>query len=80
MAVAGAKGGLRDVLGGNTNLVVPGAEVDLGEHLGTVQAVQELINAGQGVGVADGLLVQSTVVDAEAKAPILLLTKSTGAP
>ena len=38
-------------------------EVDLGEPFGSMEVVKQLICAGQGISVLDGLGIQSTVID-----------------
>src|SRR5215203_7386886 len=51
-------------------------EVDLGEHLGIMETVYQVINQGNGEAILDGDLVQGTVVDAHSQVPILLLDEN----
>lgn len=59
------KGGLGDVIRMHAHLMVPAAQVDLGEELGTLQFVQELINHWYWKFVLHDGVVEGTVVDAE---------------
>lgn len=78
VAIAGAEGGLGDVFGGHTNLVVAVAEVNLGEDGGPMEAVKELVNPWEGVTVLDGDGVEGAVVHTKAEGAILLLDKEDG--
>ena len=78
VAVAGTKSGLGDVLLGNADLMVGGAEVNLGEDLRATDLVEEFVDAGKRVLVLDGSLVECTVVDAHAHGAVLLLDKEDG--
>ena len=64
MAIAGAEGGLGDVVGVYADLVVAMAQVDLGEDCGAMEAIEELVDTGEGVAVLDRDVVETTVIDA----------------
>src|SRR3954463_9629318 len=55
------------------DLVVARTQVDLGEDLGAVELVSEVVNEGNGEPVLDGDGVQGTIVDAHAEFAALLL-------
>jgi len=57
----------------DADLVVPGAEIDFGKDLSTLELVHEVIDAREGVPVLDGILVKCTVIDAEAESSFLLV-------
>ena len=69
---------LWDVLIPNSDLVVPRTQIDLREVLGSSKLIHQLINAGNGVPVHEGLLVKGSVVYAHPKGPILLLHQHYG--
>src|SRR3954467_5881394 len=75
MAISRAEGCLRDILVLDADLVIAGAEVDLGEHLGTLYSVEYFINTREGVTVLDGQFVQRAVVDTHSQASVLLFDK-----
>ena len=54
------------------------AQVDLGEDCGTMEAIEELVDAGKGVAVLDSDVVQTTVIDAEAEGAILFTDEQDG--
>ncbi len=64
----------------DSNLVVPGAQVNLGKDGAALNSVKQFFNSGQRVPVLDCDFVQGSVIYAEPHAAILLFTKSTGAP
>jgi len=64
---------LGNVSGEHPDLVVPRAEVQLGEEAGSEQLVEELIHHWDGVGVLNGDGVQGAVVDTETSQTIGLL-------
>ena len=53
-------------------IVVPPVDVELGENLGVSQLVYEIGDEGKGVGVADGVFIEVTIVLAWAKSSVLL--------
>ena len=57
----------------DANLVVPRSEVDLGEYLGTMEEISEIIDQGDRESVFDSDVVEGTIVDAHSKFPIFLL-------
>jgi hypothetical protein len=77
-AKAGVEGSLVHVGGVKAGLVVPREEVKGGEEFSAVKLVKELIHAGEGVAVLDGLGVKCPVVDAEAEGTISLASKQDG--
>ena len=80
VAVAGAEGCLLDVGILDSDLVVALAEVDFGEDGGPMQAIEHIVDAGEGVGIFDGDVVEGSVVDAEAETPVLLADEEDGSP
>ena len=72
VAVVGAESGLLDVRRVHPHLVVPGAEVKLGEVLRPMELVEELINHRDRELVLRGLGVEGVVVDAETLGSIRL--------
>jgi len=77
-AIPSAERRLGDVLLLDADLVVARAEVNLGEETCTMEAIQEVVDAGDGVPVLDGDLVEGTVVHTQAEGSILLLHKEDG--
>jgi hypothetical protein len=61
-----------DVLFGDADMVVALAEVYFGEDGCAVQPVQHFVNAGKGVAVFNGNVVEAAVVDTETEAAIFL--------
>jgi hypothetical protein len=73
VAVVGAEGGLLDVRRVHPHLVVPEAEVELGEKLRPMELIEELVNHQDRELVLGRAVVERAVVDAEAPRPIRLL-------
>jgi hypothetical protein len=53
-------------------LVVAGTEVNLGEDLGAVELIKEVVGTGKRVTVLDGDFVEGSVVHTHPESPILL--------
>jgi len=70
VAIDGAKGGLVYVGRGDTDLMVAGTEVDLGENGGTMKFIEKLVYGGYGEAVADGDGVEATIVNTKAPCTI----------
>jgi hypothetical protein len=66
------------VLRAHAYLVVPGSEVQLGEELGTMELVEELVNHRDRESILDGEHVQRPVVDAEVPRTVGLLDEEDG--
>jgi hypothetical protein len=66
VAVTGAERGLLDVVFMDPDLVVARTEIDLGEDLGAMELVGEVINEGDGEPVLDGDGIQGTIINAHA--------------
>src|SRR3954468_2502477 len=75
VAIAGAEGGLLDIILVDSDLVVTPTQVDLGEHLGTKEPVSEVVDEGDGEAVLDGDVVQGMVVDAHSEGAIFFFYK-----
>src|SRR4051812_12885430 len=75
MPIACAESGLLDVVVVDLDLVIAPTQVDLGEHLGSEQAVGEVVNEGDGEAVLDGDVIQGPVVDAHSEGAIFFLDK-----
>ena len=78
VAVVGAERRLLDVRRVHAHLVVPRAEVELGEVLGPMELVEELVNHRDRELVLGHAVVEFPVVDAEAPRPIRLLDEEHG--
>jgi hypothetical protein len=72
------EGGQVHVVGVEAGLVVPSKKVKGGEEFGPVQLIEELIHAGEGVAVLDGLGIECPVVDAHTEGTISLAGKEDG--
>ncbi|XP_021317213.1 uncharacterized protein LOC110435676 [Sorghum bicolor] len=72
-AVVGAERRLVHILRPHPHLVVPGPKVELGEELGAVELVEELVNHRDRKSVLDGERIERPVVDAETPRPVRLL-------
>ena len=57
----------------NADVVIPGAEVDLGKYFGGPQLVEEVADEWKRVSVPPSKPIEFAVVDAESERPILLL-------
>ena len=66
---------LRHIFRLQSDLMVCTLQVYAGEDSGTLQLVKQVINAGQGVPILLGLLVERTVVNAHAHGAVLLCHK-----
>jgi hypothetical protein len=53
---------LGDIFITDLNLVIVGAEINLGEHLGSRQLIKQDVNAWEGVFVLDGDCIQRSVI------------------
>jgi hypothetical protein len=73
VAVASAERGLLNVIFMDPDLVVARTEIDLGEDLGAMELVGEVINEGDGESVLDGDGIQGTIINAHAEFAALLL-------
>src|SRR4051812_20878764 len=73
MPVTGAECSFLDVIGVDPDLVVPPPQVDLGEDLGSKEAVSEVVDERDGEMVLDGDVVEGPVVDAHVQGSILFL-------
>ncbi len=71
--ISGPEGCLGDVLVLDSNLVVPGAQVNLGKDCAALDSVKQFFNSGQRVPVLDCDFVQGPVIHTEPHAAILLL-------
>ncbi len=75
VAVACPKGCFWNILLGNADLMVPAAQVNIGEDCGALRPLQKLINSWKRVSVFDSHLVEGSVVHAHAHAAVLFLDK-----
>jgi hypothetical protein len=57
---------LENIIRMNPDLVIPQAEVELGEDAGAVEFIKELLHHWEGELILDGAFVEDAVVDAEA--------------
>ena len=73
MAVVRAEGGLLDVHRAHPHMVVPGAEVELGEELRSMELVEELVNHRDRELVLGRAVVERPLVDAKAPRPVRFL-------
>ena len=78
MPIPSPEGGLGNVLGVDADLVVAMTQVDLGKNRGTMEAVEEFINAGKGVAVLNGDVVKAAVVNAQTEGTIFFADKEDG--
>src|SRR3954453_18407205 len=62
MAISGTECSFLDIIFVDSNLMIPRAQVNLGEHLGMVKLVHEVLNERDGEPILDGDLVQGAVV------------------
>jgi len=65
--------GLGDVVWVHAHMVVPAAEVDLGEEAGALQLIEEVVKHRDREFVLDGGVVEGTIVDTEALAFVVLV-------
>ena len=72
VAISGAKCSLPLVALSNPNAMISLFEIQLGEYLGTSQAIQSLTDQWKGVVVLHHYLIQPLIVDAQSEATILL--------
>src|SRR6202012_26820 len=72
-AVATSKGGLPFVAVGDANQIEAGLEIDLRKQLRSGEAIEEFVDPGKGVPILAGNLVNTAIIDAEAKRTVLLL-------
>ena len=75
MSISASKGSLVDVGFSDTNLVVAGPQVNLGEVACTLQAVHQVFDERERVPILDCDFVQGTIVDAESQSLVLLVYK-----
>src|SRR3954469_18532745 len=73
MTVSRPKSSLRYIRTLNPNLMISRPEVNLREHTGSFQLIQEVINPWKRILVLYGYLVQLTIVDAQTHTTVLLL-------
>ena len=73
--MVGAENRLLDICRVHAHLMVPRAEVELGEEFGPVQLVEELVDHRDRELVLGRLVVESAVVDVETPRPVRLLDK-----
>jgi hypothetical protein len=78
VTVAGTEGSLRHVLVCDADLVVSGAKVDLAEDSGSLQAVEQFVNPGEGIAVLDGDVVESTIINTHTHGAVFLLHEQDG--
>ena len=76
--LVGDEGGLPLVSVFDPYVVISPLGIKFGEDLGVSQFIYEVGDEGKGVGVANGVFVDVTVVLARAESSILLLTKKNG--
>jgi hypothetical protein len=69
---------LGDVFSPHPDLMIARAQIELGEELGAVQLVQQLVHHRDRVGVLDGDGVEGPVVDAEAPRAVGFLDQQDG--
>ena len=72
VAVSRLECGLVDVFFEDLDLVVSAFELDLGEEFGATKPVEEIVDSGKRVSILYGLLVERTIVVADAQCAILL--------
>ena len=75
MSLSGSEGCLRDIFWGYTNLMIARPQIDLGENLGALEMVHQVIDEGEEVPISDRDLVRCAIVDAEPLGSILFLDK-----
>jgi hypothetical protein len=73
MTIAGSEGSFLHIIWMNVDLIISPMKINLGEYLGMVESVQEVINQGNGELILDGDLVECSIVNAHAQASILFL-------
>src|SRR6201999_4143677 len=74
-AIATLKRGLPFVAVGDANEIVAGFEVDLRKHLRSREAIEEFVDSREGIPILVCELVDTPIIDAEAKRTVLLLCK-----
>jgi len=72
VAISSAKCCLWDVILMDSNLVVARTEINLGEYLGFIETVYQIINEWDGESILDGDLVECSVVNAHVEFSIFL--------
>ena len=75
MPVSATKSYLEHILITDPELVIPGPQIYLREHAGSLKLVKQVINARQWILVLYSDTVQHSVIDAHPQAAILLLYK-----
>jgi hypothetical protein len=72
MAISSAEGCFLHIFLMYADLVITRAEIDLGEHPGTMELVSEVINQGDWESIFDGDVVEGMIINAHSQIPILL--------
>ena len=77
-SVTGGESGLRNIRLSDSELVITGPKVDLGEYLSSIHLVKEIFNLGQRILIPDSDVVELAVIHTQTYGTVLLIHKDNG--
>lgn len=73
VAIISAEGCLGEIIWVHVHLMIPRAQIKLGEEPSTMEFIEQLVNHRDGKFIFDSLLIQSLVVDTKTPGAIMFL-------